>query len=261
MMQVLHRARVLFRHRELLGAFVRKDFELRYAGSFLGVLWTQVYPLLLLGVYILVFGVIFPNDIPRFPIFLFAGIALWNFFGSAALLASSSVLANAPLITKVAFPREIVTIAAVVVPLIDLALSHGILLAGALALGVAPAWSWLALAPVVLLLVAFSIGVGLVLATATVYYRDVRFFVEVGVLLLMFVSGVFFRPDMVPVTLAWMMEVNPLAVTLQAYRGALLDGVWPPVATWAKLGLFAAAALWLGMAVFDRGQRGFPDAL
>src|SRR3982074_1664331 len=76
------------RRHYLLGELVSKDFDSRYAGSVLGVAWTQLYPLLLLLVYSFVFSVIFPNNIPRFPVFLFVGIVLWSFFSNAIQLAT-----------------------------------------------------------------------------------------------------------------------------------------------------------------------------
>jgi ABC-type polysaccharide/polyol phosphate export permease len=259
--RVLRRLRIIVQQRHLLAALVQKDIDARYAGSVLGVVWTQLYPLLLLGVYTFVFSTIFPNSIPRFPFFLFIGIALYTFFSTATLLATNSILANANLVTKLAFPRELVTIAGVLIALIDLAMSHLIFAAGAALFGVPPAWSWLALPALVLLLTGFCIGVGLVLATAAVYLRDVRFFVEVGVLMLMFLSPVFYSDSSVPPSVAWVTAINPLAIVISAYRHALLDGVWPALSTWATLALVNVAALWLGIEVFDRGQRGFPDAL
>jgi ABC-type polysaccharide/polyol phosphate export permease len=127
--------------------------------------------------------------------------------------------------------------------------------------GVPPAWSWLALPFLVLLLALFCAGAGMLLATAAVYLRDVRFFVEVGTLLLMFMSPVFYSEDMVPASFAWLVHLNPLAIAISGYRHAFLDGLWPPFTSWAALTGIALLALWAGAEVFDRGQRGFPDAL
>jgi lipopolysaccharide transport system permease protein len=255
------RFRAVGTHHQLLLELIHKDFDARYAGSFLGVLWTQLYPLLLLGVYSFVFSVIFTNSIPNFPLFLFVGIAIWSFFSNAIQLATGSVIANASLIAKIGFPRELVTISVVLVAFLDLAMSHFILLLGALFYGVTPAWSWLALPVLLGILVLLCIGLGLALATAAVYLRDVRFFTEVGVLLLMFLTPVFYSQDSVPAQFAWLLRVNPLATVISAYRQAFLYGQWPGASTWGTLVLVAVIAVWAGIEVFDRGQRGFPDAL
>lgn len=258
---VVRRLRAIAARHELLAELIHKDFDLRYAGSVLGVAWTQLYPLLLLIVYSFVFSVIFRNNIPNFPLFLFLGIAIWSFFSNAIQLATGSVLANGSLITKIGFPRELVTISVVLVAFLDLAMSHLILFAGALWYGVAPVWSWLALPFLLALLVLLCVGFGLALATAAVYLRDVRFFTEVGVLLLMFLTPVFYSQDAVPPQFGWMLAFNPLATLITAYRLAFLQGTWPSPFTWASIALAAVVAVWFGMEVFDRGQHGFPDAL
>jgi ABC-type polysaccharide/polyol phosphate export permease len=260
-LRTVGRFRAIASHYQLLLELIHKDFDVRYAGSFLGVLWTQLYPLLLLGVYSFVFSVIFTNSIPNFPLFLFVGIAIWSFFSNAVLLATGSVLVNASLITKIGFPRELVTISVVLVAFIDLAMSHVILLLGALFYGIEPAWSWLALLPLLVILMLFCVGIGLVLATAAVYLRDVRFFTEVTVLLLMFMTPVFYRPESVPAQFGWLLSLNPLAILVTAYRHAFLDGVSPAPSTWFTLVAIAVLMTCLGIEVFDRGQRGFPDAL
>jgi ABC-type polysaccharide/polyol phosphate export permease len=258
---IFDRFRVVVRDYQLLLELMHKDFDARYAGSFLGILWTQLYPLLLLGVYSLVFSRIFRNDIPNFPLFLFVGIAMWSFFSNATQLATGSILANASLINKVGFPRELVTISVVLVASIDLLTSHVILLFGAVVFDVAPAWSWLGLPALTLLLVLVCVGLGLALATAAVYLRDVRFFTEVAVLLLMFLTPVFYSQDTVPPDLSWVVHVNPLATFITSYRQAFLNGIWPDPSSWAVMLVAALVAIWVGIEVFDRGQRGFPDAL
>ena len=80
-------------------------------------------------------------------------------------------------------------------------------------------------------------------------------------MMLMFVSAVFYSQDAVPSSVAWMFKLNPLAVTISAYREAFLNGVWPSLSAWLTLGGLGIFGLWAGIEVFDRGQRGFPDAL
>ena len=255
------RIQAVLGRRQLLLALVQKDFQTRYAGSFLGVLWTQLYPLLLLGVYFWVFSTLFKNNIAHFPLFLFVGIMLWNFFSSAILLSTNSILMNANLVKKVAFPRELVVVSVVVMALIDLAMSHVILLVAAPLAGVYPSITWLAMPFIVLLLSGFSLGFGLILGSAAVYMRDLKFFVDVGVLLLMFVSPVFYSADLVPKSSAWLMQFNPLALVITAYRNVVFQGQWPALGTWLRLLVLAVVSVVLGFEVFSRAQRGFPDAL
>jgi ABC-2 type transport system permease protein len=259
--RLVRRLRIIARHQQLLAELFRKDFDVRYAGSIIGIAWTQLYPLMLLAVYSFVFTSIFHNDVPHFPLFLFVGIAVYQFFATAIQLATGSILSNAQLVTRVGFPRELVTLSVVLIPAVDLCASHVILILGALWYGVSPAWSWFALPGIVLLLTLVLAGTGLVLATAAVYLRDVRFFVDVAVLLLLFISPVFYSAANVPDSVAWLVKINPLAIAISAYRQAFLAGVWPDLSSWISLALAGAVACWLGIEVFDRGQRGFADAL
>src|SRR5262249_13522975 len=103
------------RFRGLLWNLIQKDFEVRYADSTIGILWTQLYPLLQLLVYGFVFGTIFRISTPNYTLFLFIGIILWMCFSNALINASWSINANAGLITSVYFPREIVPVSTVLV--------------------------------------------------------------------------------------------------------------------------------------------------
>src|SRR5438045_5253376 len=98
----------LLRYRELFANLFRRDFQAKYKGSLLGVLWSLLNPLVLLAVYLLVFGVIFPNDIPHYALYLLAGLASWIFFATSMQSAARSLVDSAELIKKVRFPRQLV---------------------------------------------------------------------------------------------------------------------------------------------------------
>src|SRR5438309_7112975 len=114
----------LVQSRDLIHELVKKEIVVRYHGSVLGLLWTQLYPLSLLLIYSFLFSTVFHMDVPRFPMFIFVGISLWHFWSSAMTLSSRSVISNTFLIKHVKLPREVVTVVAVLVPGIDLCLAH-----------------------------------------------------------------------------------------------------------------------------------------
>src|SRR5436305_3122429 len=139
----------VLRYRELLGNLFRRDLQAKYRGSALGVLWTIANPIMLMGVYLLVFGVVWKSPFAagdNYALFLLAGLALWTFFGAALQSATRSMLDNANLIRKTRFPRQLVPLSVVGAHLV----SFGVLLVLLLAIDFAAlprvrATEWLAL--------------------------------------------------------------------------------------------------------------------
>src|SRR6266705_4353950 len=119
----------LLRYRELFANLFRRDFQAKYKGSLLGVLWSLLNPLVLLGVYLVVFGLIFPNkSIDHYPIYLLAGLACWIFFSVSLQSAARSMIDSAELIKKVRFPRQLVALSMVATQAVTYALMIALVL-------------------------------------------------------------------------------------------------------------------------------------
>src|SRR3989442_14666589 len=119
----------LLRYRELFANLFRRDFQAKYKASLLGVAWSLLNPLVLLGVYLVVFGVLIKNgDIPHYPIYLLAGLACWIFFSVSLQAASRSMIDSAELIKKVRFPRQLVALSMVATQAVTYTLMTGILI-------------------------------------------------------------------------------------------------------------------------------------
>src|SRR5471030_2059824 len=119
----------LFRYRELFANLFRRDFQAKYKGSALGIVWSLVNPLVLLGVYLLVFGVIFTGQtITHYPIYLLAGLASWIFFAVSMQSAARSMVDSAELIKKVRSPRQLVAFSMVATQAVTYAVMMAILL-------------------------------------------------------------------------------------------------------------------------------------
>src|SRR3954467_3678091 len=124
----------LYRHRQLIAALTARDLKARYRGSILGFFWSLANPLLLLGVYTLVFTRFFPQQVVRpYPLFLFAGILPWTFFSAAVLESTVSISSNGGLIKKVMFPAEALPVVVVLSHLVHFALAIPVLLAAMVA--------------------------------------------------------------------------------------------------------------------------------
>lgn len=168
---------------ELLQSLVLKEFRVKYRGSYLGWVWALIRPLVMLGVYGLIIGVVLgaAQSIPDFMIFIFVGLLAWNLFSSIVTGSIASVTANASLIAKADFPRILLPLAALLVALIDAMFQFSVLVLAYALIGSWPSLEGLTfLVPSFVGLVLFAVGLGLVLAAANVYARDVGFLTEVS---------------------------------------------------------------------------------
>jgi homopolymeric O-antigen transport system permease protein len=246
----------LFRYRELFGNLFRRDLQAKYKGSVLGVAWSLVNPLVLLGIYLLVFSLLWkaiPVDHPA--LFLLSGLAIWIFFSTSIHAASRSMLDNANLIRKTRFPRQLVPLSVVATNLV----SFGVMLAVLLALDFAllprvRGTMWLAL-PLGVALVGLTAGLALAVASANVVFRDVEHLI--GALLLpwffltpiLWIPSAFHRYHGVVRALHWVNFVTP---GVDAIRDPLFFGRLPHAGDVVYLCVAAAVSLALGAWLFSR---------
>src|SRR3954466_2447081 len=171
----------LIRYRELFGNLFRRDVQAKYRGSALGVLWTVANPVLLMGVYLLVFGVVWNSPFANgdnYALFLLTGLALWTFFAAAVQSSTRSMLDNANLIRKTRFPRQLVPFSVVFAHLVSfVAMLVLLLVLNFIVLPRVRATEWLAI-PLCLLFLGMVCGLGLIFASLNVLFRDVEFIVS-----------------------------------------------------------------------------------
>ena len=248
----------VLRYRELLGNLFRRDLQAKYRGSALGVLWTIANPVMLMGVYLLVFGVVWKSPFAtggHYPLFLLTGLALWTFFAAAVQSSTRSMLDNANLIRKTRFPRQLVPLSVVFAHLV----SFGAMLVLVLALNFAVlgrvrATEWLAI-PLSVLFVGVVVGIALAAASLNVLFRDIEFIVAALLVPLFFLT-----PILYPLTgssldkhralvdvIHW---VNPLSPAIEAVRAPLFAGTLPRWTDTLYLAVACVLALGLGALVF-----------
>src|SRR6478672_3815358 len=242
----------LLRYRELFANLFRRDFQAKYKGSVLGIVWSLLNPLVLLCVYLLVFGLLFPQTIPHYAIYLLAGLACWIFFATSLQASSRSLVDSAELIKKVRFPRQLVAFSTIATQAVTFAVMVAILIVLSLAF-IPEARSTVWLAPPLALLFA-----GLV-AGLNVLYRDIEHLIAAALLPWFFLTPILWRFAQLPVdvqshhTLLNLLRWgNPIAPPIYAVRDALWLGQAPRAADVVYLVVAAAAALALGAYVFIR---------
>lgn len=173
----------LWRSRELFAFLVRKEIKIKYKNSFLGFLWSMLNPALTLAVFYVLFTFFLPNGIPNFVIYMFSAMLVWNLFQNAVLSATSSIVANAGIVKKVAFPREILALSSVGSAGVFLLFQSVVMIGFMLAFWHRPAWSlfWL-LVPALAAVIAFAAALAVFLSAVNVYLRDTQHLVEVALM-------------------------------------------------------------------------------
>ncbi len=214
---------------ELLTLLVRKDLKVKYQGSALGFAWSLANPLLLMGIYYLIFSVIINNHVPGFAIYLMAGLLPWVAFSSAVTAAAGSVVGNAGLVKKVRFPLQVLPLSAVGYAAVHFLLQIGVLLLVVVAVGhdlYSP--GLLLLLPALALLVLFATALSYLVAALNVRYRDTSHIVEVSMLVwfwlnpILYTSGLV-KPHLAPHHLFWAYFLNPMATVVTCFQRAVYN--------------------------------------
>jgi ABC-2 type transport system permease protein len=252
----------LFRYRDLFGNLFRRDLQAKYKGSALGVAWSLLTPLLLMGIYYIVFSKILGarfSGIHNYALFMLSGLACWTFVASTLPNASVSMLSNANLIRKVRFPRQLVPLSVVGTQLVAFAAMLALVaVVNAVKLPGNRLWELLAL-PFAALLVLIVAGLALAVAAANVVFRDVEHLVNSLLLPLFFLSPVIYPLDARAPGLGKHKEFipylhwgNPLAPPINAVRAPLFDAHAPALGDALYTLVAAVVSLVLGAWMFRR---------
>jgi ABC-type polysaccharide/polyol phosphate export permease len=264
----------LFHYRELVRQLVLRDLKARYKNSILGFLWSLLNPLGTMIVFTVVFNVLLKQwNFPDYPVFLLSALLPWNFLVGALTSGTASVLANAPLVRKVYFPREVLPIAAVLAHGVNFWLSLVPLFALAAAMG-RPFTPWIIVfLPVLFLLeVALALGLSFFLCALNVFYRDVQMILEVATLAWFFATPIFWPIHVLEnrwVTIlgvrfntwVWLNRLNPMASLAAAYRDILYWGVPVGLDFLARTAVTCLAILAVGYWFFLRLSPRFGEEL
>jgi lipopolysaccharide transport system permease protein len=257
------RLRELWRYRELGGFLALRDLKVRYKQAVFGAAWAVFQPLAGAVVFTLVFGRLakVPSDGIPYPLFAFVGLSVWSYHASSVTRATQSLVGNAPLVTKVYFPRLLVPLAAVLPGLVDLALSLLTLVVLLVVYETVPSGAVLTLPMWVVALVATSFSVGLWLSALNVQYRDVNHAVTLFVQLWLFVSPVAYPSSMVEGRgWRWVYALNPMAGVIDGFRWALVRGPRPGPTVLVSMAVILVLLV-SGVLYFQRTERRFADVI
>jgi lipopolysaccharide transport system permease protein len=258
----------LWRYRDLVAMFVRRDFVAFYKQTVLGPLWYVIQPLLVTSVFTLVFNRIanIPTDgLPPF-LFYLTGLVAWNYFAACLTKTSDVFTSNAGIFGKIYFPRLAVPVAIVITNVAAFAFQFVLVCAFLVffALRGAPIMPtlWLLALPLfVLHLAALALGVGILLSSMTTRYRDMSFLVGFGTQLWLYATPIVYPLSQVPEKWHWVMAFNPMTPIVEAFRKAVLGTGTVYASHMVASIAFTAVVLLIGLAMFSRIARTSMDTV
>lgn len=249
----------LYQYRELLKSNVKKEIRGKYKGSFLGIIWSFVNPLLTVLVYAIIFPYILRQDQPNYLIFLIVAIIPWNFFVTVLNQGTTTVLLNANIIKKVYFPREILPISVVLSGLVNFLISCIIILLFVLfgGVGISPVIFYLPL--IILIQSIFSLGLVFILSAINVYVRDVEYIVNFVLTLAFYATPILYNASFMPTKIQGLLNLNPMKHFIDAYRAIFYYKEAPNMYALFILGILSFGVLILGYAAFKKLEKGFAE--
>lgn len=258
----------LWVHRDLLRQFTARNVELRHKGSYLGIAWSILNPLLMLGLYVLVFGYIFGGSFGQpqesrieYGLGIFLGLTLFHFTSEVLATSPAVIVGNPNFVKKVVFPLEILPAANVGAAFFHLLIGLALALAGVVLLGGGLSWQvfWL---PVILLpLILLCLGVNWLFSALGVFLRDIAQLMQFLSMALLFASAVFYPISKIPAGVWVFLRYNPVLLAIELTRDAVL---WHEPLNFTHLTylyLCGIAVCYTGYAVFRRLKPAFADVL
>jgi len=246
--------------RELVLHLASRELRSSHRRSVLGWSWPLLIQLVQLTVLSFVFTRVVPLGIDDYPTFVFCGLVFWSWFRGGLSGAATSVTGHVALVLEPRMPRHVLPLVALAVATFDLLIALPVLLTLVGVTGGVHA-TWALLPPLLAVQAVMMAGIGLAVAAAHVYVRDVAQIVGVTLLILFYLTPVFYPLDAVPEEYAWIFHLNPIAGFIDAYRSILLDGAVPGAVLVGGLALASIAVFAAGWWTFRRLEPGFVDEL
>jgi lipopolysaccharide transport system permease protein len=246
--------RIIGRNSRLLASITRVELAKRHAGSLLGMTWVVLQPALLLSVYLFVYMVVFKIRFPGYSrldyvLYVFCGLVPYLGFMEALTSGGVSIKQNIHLVKNVMLPIELIPVRAVIVGMASQFVSLGIVLVMS-ALSGSMTWRVVFLPAALGLEILWLVGLTWILSSVTVALPDITYFVNLFIFLLMFVSPIGFRTDMVPEQLRVTLYLNPVFYMTQAFRATLLSGEHASLSVWAVYTVMSVGLFVVGSAFF-----------
>jgi lipopolysaccharide transport system permease protein len=253
----------LWRHRSLLLTLTRRQYELRYRQSLVGILWAVFAPLGALAVATLLFGKVLKVDTSGapYPLFALAALVPWGFFASSLTFGVQSISQGGGLVTRFAFPRAVLPLSMIGTAFIDLLVSGALFVIFLYVSGYAIPLTALWVFPLLALEIVLVVAVVFLTSALNVFARDIKLFVPIGVQLLLFVTPVMYSLRSVPQDIRPWFRLNPMAGLVESFRRVLVYGSAPDLTQLLPTIVGALVVFALGTWYFSATEPRFADVI
>lgn len=250
----------LYNYRLLLKTNIKKDIRGKYKQSFLGVLWSFINPLLTALIYALVFPFILKSTEAHYVTFIIIGILPWTYFTNTIIQGTTCILANAGIIKKVYFPREIIPISVNTSGLINFLISCLIIFIFLIFSGIGFSFYLLYLPLIILTQYVFQLGIILITSAVNIYVRDAEYIINFLLNMLFYATPILYSASMFSGSkIEWIIRINPMASIINSYRNVLFYQTIPEIKTLLFTLGISIILLYIGFKVFNKLQKGFAE--
>lgn len=249
----------LYNYRELLKSNVKKEIRGKYKGSFLGILWSFINPLLQVAVYAIVFPYIMRVKTENYLQYLIVGIIPWTFFTTVLNQGMITVRMNAGIIKKVYFPREILPISVALSGLVNFFISCIIIVLFCVLGGVGISWHIILLPVFAMIQFFLTLGVVMALSAINIYIKDTEYLVNFIVNMLFYATPILYPVTLFPQKIRWVLYANPLTELITAYRDIFMYHQLPALLPTLYLVCITIAVFFIGLLIFRKLEKGFAE--
>jgi len=257
----------IFEYRGLIWNFIKRDISSKYVGSFLGLYWSLLNPIITLMVYVMVFGVLLKVRLPGdtsiwdYTLYFASGFLPWQAFQDSVMRASRSIIENKNYIKKVPFPSEIFPVYTTLSEFVNLFIGLAIYFILFFSLKGAPTVYILLLPLAIILQMVFTLSLAFFLSSGAVYFRDIPTMLGPLFMIWFWVTPIAYTVNLIPENFQWIVKLNPAYYMLEIYRDTLFYGKFPELNILIPFFVFSFVMLALGILFFRKTKRGFGELL
>jgi lipopolysaccharide transport system permease protein len=248
-------------YKEILLYGVYSDLRTEVARRFLGFLWWIIEPVMYMATFYLVFGLALRQGGPDYVPFLLTGMIAWKWFDGSVRQASVAISSNSGLVQQIYVPKSLFPLIQIFSNTFKFFIILLLLLLFMLVIGKRPSLHWLGLVPIILTQLYLIIAFGLLLASVIPFAQDLKQVVDNILMLMMFLSGIFFSAERLPESVRWLFELNPMVLVIDAYRAVLLNNQWPDAMHLLYIVAIATPALAFALLFIHKNERRYPKLM